>query len=120
MSKLSPYFPTLKRRVVATKRCGNDVALLVEHGASYVLTYGEIEDGKFRLLGQKTLTPEEAKLALATFFANTPAPEPILLEVTSLCDSSCFEILDTATVASPFFSELEIFLSHQKTRGPNL
>ncbi len=119
MSKLSPYFPTLNRRVVATKRLGNDVAFMVEHGSAFILTFGQIEDGKFRLLGQRTLTADEAKLALSTIFANTPAPKPILLEIASKCDSVCFEILDNAPIASPFFSELKIFLSHQKTRGPN-
>lgn len=120
MSKLSPYFPTLNRRVVATKRLGNDVALLVEAGSTFILTYGQIDGAKFKALGQKVLSAEEAKIALSTIFANVSTPEPILLEIASHCDSVCFEVLDTATVASPFFSELEIFLSHQKTRGPNL
>lgn len=120
MTKLSPYFPTLNRRVVASKRHGNDVVFLVEHGSAFILTYGQIEGSELRVLGQKTLTSEQAKLALSTVFANTPAREPILLEAVSKCDSICFEILDSVPVASPFFSELEIFLSHQKTRGPNI
>lgn len=119
MSKLSPYFPTLNRRIVATKRHGNDVVFLVEAGTSFILTYAEIEGARLKVLGQKALTAEQAEYALSTIFAETKAPEPILLEIASACDSHCFEILDSIPTTSPFFSELEIFLSHQKTRGPN-
>jgi len=121
MSKLSPYFPTLNRRIIASKRHGNDVAFLVEAGQAFILTYGQIIEGsRLKILGQKTLTAEQAEYALKTIFAETVTVEPILLEVASRCDSVCFETVDSATIVSPFFSELEIFLSHQKTRGPNM
>ncbi|MFA6050382.1 MAG: hypothetical protein WC761_04265 [Candidatus Paceibacterota bacterium] len=124
MSKLSPYFPTLNRRIIASKRHGNDVAFLVEAGQAFILTYGQIVlDGsgtRLKILGQKPLTADEAQYALKTIFAEAKAAEPILLEIASKCDSVCFETIDSSTVVSPFFSELEIFLSHQKTRGPNM
>ena len=124
MSKLSPYFPTLSRKIIATKRLGNDVALLVQAGSTFILSYGQIVTDIYgsdlKILAQKVLTAEEAQVALATIFADATAKsEPILLEVASNCEALFTVSTNVAPVASPFFATLETFLSFQKTRGPN-
>lgn len=69
------------------------------------------------------LVYEEAGQIRGKIISATPVDsvtvEPILLEVAKKCDGTCFEILNEEPIASPYFSDLEIFLSHQKTRGPN-
>jgi len=125
MSKLTPYFPTLSRKIIATKRLGNDVALLVQAGSVFILSYGQIVTDIYgsdlKILAQKVLTAEEAQVALATIFADAPAKsEPILLEVASNCEALYTVSADVAPIVSPFLSKTEIFLTHQKTRGPNI
>lgn len=119
MSRLSPYFPTLNRRIVASKRHNDDVAFLVEAGSVYIFSFGRVLDSGLRILGQKVLSLDEALFVLQTVFTEGSKQSPILLETTRVCNFECNEILSREEIVSPYISTLEIFLSHQKTRGPN-
>jgi hypothetical protein len=136
MSKLSPYSALTTSRIIAHKRSGNALAYLSQNGDSFFLTFGEIVNSRtgshFRLIAEKPLTIEEAHEVLIKIFKvsdeaadvtgahSGPVSEILLLEVSKALDIEFTELVSKVSQASPYFPTKDIFLSYQKTRGPNL
>jgi len=124
MSKLTPYLGINNRKIIATKRLGNDVALLAQYGDSFILSFAEIvvdsNGSHLKVLAQRLLSIDEVKSVLETIFSNNTSADPILLESADLneCVFSCTEC--GRNIQSPYFDTTDAFLSFQKTRGPNL
>lgn len=116
--------------MVAHKQSGNVLVYLTESSGAYFLSFGEIVNGKngaqFKLVGQKILTVEQVHHVLATVFNNSPertsseTQETILLEVAKNLNVEYAELVNAVSKESPYFDTKNIFLSVQKTRGPNL
>ncbi len=133
MHKLSHQSALTTSRIIAHKRSGNALVYLAQEGSTFFLRFGRITDGggtgsHFRPIAEKPLTPSEAHEVLINIFhvsdsekVSVPAEstQTILLEVAKVLDIPYTEFVGNVSIESPYFPTKEIFLSYQKTRGPN-
>lgn len=132
-SKIKHVSALTASRIVAHKRSGKNLVYLTESAGAFFLTLGEIVhvhgQAEFKLIAEKPLTLEEAHDVLINVFhveasvsaAVAPSStETLLLEIAKPVATEYSEKVSIGTIESPYFSTKDIFLSHQKTRGPNL
>lgn len=139
-SKTKHISALIASRIVAHKRSGKNLVYLTESAGAFFLALGEIVHvhgrAEFKLIAERALTLEEAHDVLVNVFhidaevsAQAPvvtsvsasaATEILLLEIAKPVAAEYSEKISIGTIESPYFSTKDIFLSHQKTRGPNL
>ncbi len=123
-------------KILAHKRNGDSVVFLTQADSSFFLIFARLVGGKkgmtIKVLAKKELSPEEAEIALKKLTEGSPvaylttsvssiAPcEAILLENPKSDDISYTkETKALKPTLSPYFPTKEIFLTKQKTRGPD-
>lgn len=132
--KLSTFSALSASRIIAHKRSGNALVYLTQNGEAFFLTFGEIvhshTGSQFKFIAEKALSLEEVQDVLINIFNITPSGDVsgvsseektdiILLESAGPIVTAYPEFVKVFAVESPYFSTKDIFLSVQKTRGPN-
>ncbi len=129
-------------KILAYKRNGNSVVFLTQADSSFFLIFARLVGGKggmtVKVLAKKELSPEEAEIALVKLQEGSPVAylSPVLSSAGASqdiqdCEALLLENPKTDAIPyvkevkalkptlSPYFPTKEIFLTQQKTRGPD-